>query len=80
MTTPGASAALVEVLLAAHGPDVRLGVDDVSPYLGETGSVPSYQLTNAIEAGDPAAALETLHRLLTVVERRSSRSRCTRCR
>ena len=26
---------------------------------------PSYLLTNAIEAGDPAAALETLHRLLT---------------
>jgi DNA polymerase-3 subunit delta len=28
--------------------------------------VPSYQLTNAIEEGDPAAALEILHRLLTV--------------
>ena len=36
------------------------------PYLGEAGAVPSYQLTNAIEAGDPAAALEILHRLLTV--------------
>ena len=62
----GRVGALVEVLLAAHGPDVRLGVDDVSPYLGESGSVPPYQLTNAIEGGDPAAALETLHRLLTV--------------
>jgi DNA polymerase-3 subunit delta len=62
----GRVAAVVDVLLAAYGPDLRLGVDDVSPYLGETGGVPSYQLTNAIEAGDPAAALETLHRLLTV--------------
>jgi DNA polymerase-3 subunit delta len=62
----GRVAAVVEVLLAAYGPDLRLGADDVSPYLGETGAVPSYQLTNAIEAGDPAAALETLHRLLTV--------------
>ena len=64
-TTPGASPGIVDVLAAAHGPDVRLGVDEVSPYLGEAGAVPSYQLTNAIEEGDPAAALETLHRLLT---------------
>jgi DNA polymerase III subunit delta len=62
----GRVAALVDVLAAAYPPDVRLGIDEVTPYLGEAGSVPSYLLTNAIEAGDPAAALETLHRLLTV--------------
>src|SRR3954451_4242777 len=62
----GRVAALVDVLAAASPPDARLGVDDVTPYLGEAGSVPSYLLTNAIEAGDLAAALETLHRLLTV--------------
>ena len=28
--------------------------------------MPSYQLTNAIESGNPAGALEILHRLLTV--------------
>jgi len=62
----GRVAAIVDVLAAAHGPDVRLGVDDVTPYLGEAGAIPPYLLTNTIEAGDPAAALETLHRLMTV--------------
>ena len=64
-TTPAGSPRIVDVLASAYGPDVRLGVDDVAPYLGEAGAVPSYQLTNAIEDGDPAAALEMLHRLLT---------------
>jgi len=62
----GRVAAIVDVLAAAYGPDVRLGVDEVTPYLGEAGAVPSYHLTNAIEAGDPATALELLHRLLNV--------------
>jgi DNA polymerase-3 subunit delta len=62
----GRVAALVDVLAAASTPGVNLGVDDVRPYLGEAGGVPSYQLTNAIEAGDSATALELLHRLLTV--------------
>jgi DNA polymerase-3 subunit delta len=55
---------IVDTLAAAYGPGARLGADDVTPYLGEAGSVPVYQLTNAIEAGDVAAALEVLHRLL----------------
>jgi DNA polymerase-3 subunit delta len=62
----GRVGALVDVLAAAAGPGTTLGVDDVRPYLGEAGAVPSYQLTNAIEAGDPALSLEILHRLLTV--------------
>lgn len=62
----GRVAALVDVLDAAFGAGVQLTVDDVSPYLGETGGVPSYQLTNAIESANPAGALEILHRLLTV--------------
>jgi DNA polymerase-3 subunit delta len=60
----GRVGALVDTLVAAFGPGARLGVDDVAPYLGETGSVPVYQLTNAIESGDVAGALEVLHRLL----------------
>jgi DNA polymerase-3 subunit delta len=62
----GRVAALIEVLDAAFAPGAQLGVDDVVPYLGEAGTVPSYLLTNAIESGDPPAALEVLHRLLTV--------------
>jgi DNA polymerase-3 subunit delta len=62
----GRVAALVDVLATSSDPGATLGVDDVRPYLGEAGAVPSYQLTNAIEEGDPPAALEILHRLLTV--------------
>ena len=36
----------------------------------EAGSVPVYALANAIDAGDVAGALETLHRLLTVTSPR----------
>jgi DNA polymerase-3 subunit delta len=61
----GRVASLVDALHAAYGDDATLSVDDVAPYLGEAGAVPTYQLTNAIEAGDEAAALEVLHRLLT---------------
>jgi DNA polymerase III subunit delta len=62
----GRVASLVDVLAAAFGPGVQLTADDVSPYLGEAGAVPSYLLTNAIEAGDAPGALAILHRLLTV--------------
>jgi len=56
--------ALVEMLVAAYGDGAVLGSGDVEPYLGGAGSVPSYELTNAIESGDSAAALDVLHRLL----------------
>ena len=59
------------MLAAAGTPGVSLGVDDVRPYLGEAGAVPPYVLTNAIEAGDPATALELLHRLLTTTSAQS---------
>jgi DNA polymerase III delta subunit len=57
---------IVETLAGAYGPDVELGVDQVTPYLGGEGSIPVWDLTNAIEKGDKATALTVLHRLLTV--------------
>ncbi|HEX5586691.1 MAG TPA: hypothetical protein VFZ17_05245 [Acidimicrobiia bacterium] len=62
----GRVVALVDVLATARDQGTKLGIDDVMPYLGDEGAVPSYQLTNAIEEGDDARALEILHRLLTV--------------
>jgi DNA polymerase-3 subunit delta len=56
---------LVELLASAFGAGARLDVADVEPYLGDAGSVPGYLLTNAIEAGDIAGALDTLRRMLT---------------
>ena len=62
----GRVASLVDVLGVAYAPGTTLTVDDVTPYLGEGGAVPSYLLTNAIEAGDPPGALEVLHKLMTL--------------
>jgi DNA polymerase-3 subunit delta len=36
----------------------------VEPFLGEAGSVPPWDLTDAIDAGSAAAALDALHRML----------------
>ena len=59
---------------------VNLDVDDVRPYLGEAGAVPSYQLTNAIEEGDHRDRARDAAPVAHRVESRSSPSRCTRCR
>ena len=56
---------LVDLLAGTYGPGAKLGADEVEAYLGEVGSVPVWQLTNRIEDGDVAAALATLHRMLT---------------
>jgi DNA polymerase-3 subunit delta len=60
---------LLETLGAAYGKGSRLGVDDVEPFLGEAGSVPPWELTDAIEGGDAAAAVAALHRMTRAGER-----------
>jgi DNA polymerase-3 subunit delta len=69
-TDAGLVPGLVATLRAVHGPDARLDVDDVTPYLGEAGSIPVWDLTNAIERGDVPGALATVRRLLTVTSPR----------
>jgi DNA polymerase III subunit delta len=54
---------LLGALAAAYGPGARITVADLEPYLGEAGAVARYELTDAIDAGDPAAALGVLHRM-----------------
>lgn len=70
----GRVGSLVDVLASAYGSGVTLGVELVEPYLGESGSVPAFQLTNRIEEGDVAGALETVHRLLTVTSPRQPKA------
>jgi len=55
--------ALLETLAAGYGPRARLTLDDVAPFLGQAGSVAPWELTDAIDRGDPAKALEHLRRL-----------------
>ncbi len=57
---------LVDLLASTYGENYRLELDDVTPYLNDSGAVRPYVLNNHIEAGDVASALEVLDRLLTV--------------
>jgi DNA polymerase-3 subunit delta len=62
----GRIAALVDLWSSTFGAGAHLELDDVTPYLNEAGAVKPFELTNRIEEGDVAGALEVLHRLLTV--------------
>jgi len=55
---------ILETLAAAYGEGAPIGADELAPFLGEAGAVPAWDLTDAIDANAPAAALETLHRML----------------
>jgi DNA polymerase III subunit delta len=55
---------LLGALSAAYGEGARVSVDDLAPYLGEAGTVPRYELTDAIDRGEPGRALVVLHRML----------------
>lgn len=55
---------VLETLAAAYGPGATISVDDLEPFLGATGSVPEWDLTDSITAGDAPASLGVLHRLV----------------
>ena len=61
--------ALVDLLAAVYGEGAVLGEADIRPYLGQPGSVAPWTFTDAVDRGDTAAALETMHRLLEAGER-----------
>jgi len=60
---------LLHVLEAAFGPSVTVTVSDVEPFLGEAGTVLPWELTDAIDRGDIAGALDRLHRMTGAGER-----------
>ncbi len=59
----GRLASILDALAATFGPDARLGADDVEPFLGEAADVPPWELTDAIDSGDIALALDKLNRM-----------------
>jgi DNA polymerase III subunit delta len=56
--------ALLATLEAAYGTDATVGPEEVEPYLGQPGSVPPWDLTDAIDRGETETALKVLHRLM----------------
>jgi DNA polymerase-3 subunit delta len=61
--------ALLDGLEATYGPGAKLSEDQVEPFLGDAGGVPSWELTDAIDRGDTAAALDRLARMIGGGER-----------
>jgi DNA polymerase-3 subunit delta len=55
---------LVDSLAAAYGEGAAVDEEQLTPFLGEAGSVAPWDLTDAIDAGDAAGALDALTRLL----------------
>lgn len=60
---------VLATLSATYGPGASLGAEEVEPYLGEAGSVPPWDLTDAIDKGDRALAITQLHRMLAAGDR-----------
>lgn len=54
---------LLSTLEAIYGPGTKIGIDEIAPFLGETGDVPPWELTDAIDAGKIDVALDKLHRM-----------------
>jgi DNA polymerase-3 subunit delta len=60
---------LLDLLRSTYGPGAKLGLAEVAPFLGDDGGVPPWDLTDAIDRGDRATALELLHRMIGQGER-----------
>jgi DNA polymerase III subunit delta len=61
----GRLAGLLDALSAAYGPGSSVSSEELEPFLGEAGSTAPWDLSDAIDAGDMAAALGALHRMLS---------------
>jgi DNA polymerase III subunit delta len=60
---------VLHTLEATFGPGAKVGVDDIEPFLGAAGAVPPWGLTDAIDSGNIADALDKLHRMMGAGER-----------
>ena len=60
---------LLTTLSSTYGAGKRLSADDIRPFLGDAGSVPPWDLTDAIDGGDVTLALRLLQRMMHSGER-----------
>lgn len=65
----GRLASILGTLQATFGAGARLSGPDVQPFLGQAGSVPPWDLTDAIDRGDVSTALTMLDRMVRAGER-----------
>ena len=55
---------LLDTLASAYGTGATVSSDDLEPFLGTAGTLAPWDLTDAIDSGDAARALDVLHRML----------------
>lgn len=60
---------LLATLRSTYGAGTTLRAEDVEPYVGGAGGVAPWELTDAVDRGDIAGAVDRLHRLLAGGER-----------
>jgi DNA polymerase-3 subunit delta len=60
----GRLSGILDTLVSAYGTGKLLRLADVEPFIGEAGGVPPWDLTDAVDKGDTAAALQALARML----------------
>ncbi|MEX1217794.1 MAG: DNA polymerase III subunit delta [Acidimicrobiales bacterium] len=56
--------ALLEMLESVFGPGTKVSAPDIEPYLGVSGDVAPWDLTDAIDGGDVSGALDVLNRMM----------------
>ena len=60
---------ILDTLHSTYGDGKTLRSADVSPFLGDAGGVPPWDLTDAIDRGDTTVSLQLLHRMMRAGER-----------
>ncbi len=60
---------VLHTIETTYGPGAKVGAADIEPFLGEAGTVPPWELTDSIDSGNIADALDKLHRMLGAGER-----------
>lgn len=59
----GRLAGVLDTLMSVYGTGGKLNAADIEPFLGDSGSVPPWDLTDAIDRGDTRTSLELLARM-----------------
>ncbi len=54
---------LLSTLESVYGAGAKVGVEEIEPFLGDTGGVPPWELTDAIDSGKIDVALDKLQRM-----------------
>lgn len=60
---------ILETLHSTYGDDTKLTSADVSPFIGDAGGIPPWDLTDAIDRGDTTVSLQLLHRMIRAGDR-----------